>query len=116
MRAVYFLPHTGDHGAQLRSALALASTLDRILIMPKLWCLLDRWWAPHEGRIPGTSGPPPGPFVCPLDHVLNLERMAANFSMAEFGPHVHWREYSFLSNPRLPRHVARCARVRATAH
>ena len=34
---------------QVRSALALAQKLGRVLVMPKLYCGFDRWWAPHEG-------------------------------------------------------------------
>jgi hypothetical protein len=56
---------------QLRAALALASILGRTLILPKLWCGLDRWWAAHGGTIPGSHLALP--FQCPADHVLKLQ-------------------------------------------
>ncbi len=56
---------------QLRNAMALATILGRVLILPPLWCGLDRWWAPHTGRIPPSEFKLP--FLCPADHVLNLE-------------------------------------------
>lgn len=34
---------------QLRHAFALASLSGRALVIPQLWCGLDRWWAPHTG-------------------------------------------------------------------
>jgi hypothetical protein len=56
---------------QLRHALALATILGRTLILPRLWCGLDRYWAPHAGTIPGARTTLP--FACPADHVLRLE-------------------------------------------
>lgn len=56
---------------QLRHALALATILNRTLILPPLWCGLDRYWAPHDGRLPGSQFDLP--FLCPADHVLDLE-------------------------------------------
>lgn len=41
--------------AQIRDALALAQALGRILILPRLICGLDRYWAPHKGIIPGSA-------------------------------------------------------------
>ena len=43
---------------QVRSALALAQKLGRVLVMPKLYCGFDRWWAPHEGEDSGLSDDP----------------------------------------------------------
>ena len=57
--------------AQLRTALALATVLNRTLILPPLWCGLDRYWAPHAGTLPGSTFKLP--FMCPADHVLDLE-------------------------------------------
>ena len=34
---------------QIRNAFALAKKLNRVLILPRLVCGLDRWWAPHSG-------------------------------------------------------------------
>jgi hypothetical protein len=58
-------------GPQLRHALALATVLGRTLILPPLWCGLDRYWAPHAGTVPGAGTTLP--FQCPADHVLRLE-------------------------------------------
>lgn len=57
--------------AQLRTAMALATVLNRTLILPPLWCGLDRYWAPHAGTLPGSTFKLP--FLCPADHVLDLE-------------------------------------------
>lgn len=35
---------------QLRHAFALATVTGRALVIPQLWCGLDRWWAPHTGE------------------------------------------------------------------
>ena len=90
--------------AQVKAGLALASALNRTLVLPELWCGLDRWWAPHAGTIPGAKFPLP--FRCPADHVLDLEgglsarHLDAN--PAEFGPPIPFREFSVLENARLP--------------
>lgn len=49
----------------------LATILGRAVILPELWCGLDRYWAPHAGTIPGSNFSLP--FVCPADHILDLE-------------------------------------------
>lgn len=56
---------------QLRQALALATALGRAVVLPPLWCGLDRYWAPHGGTLPGSKFRLP--FVCPADHILDLE-------------------------------------------
>lgn len=43
----------------------------RAVILPSLWCGMDRWWAPHAGTIPGSGLQLP--YLCPADHVLDLE-------------------------------------------
>jgi len=86
---------------QIRSAFALGLLLGRAVVIPQLWCGLDRWWAPHAGTIPGSKFKLP--FPCPLDHVLDLEQMIR--PVPHFGPTLEWREHSFLQNPRLPQHV-----------
>ncbi|GMH36929.1 hypothetical protein BSKO_04802 [Bryopsis sp. KO-2023] len=93
---------------QLRDAFAIATALDRTLIIPQVWCGLDRWWSPHSGRIPGSNFELP--FPCPLDHLLDLESIVkGHFSREmpedEFGPYIDIRESSFLRNPRLPESV-----------
>lgn len=78
---------------QLRNAFALAQKLGRIVILPRLICGLDRWWAPHSGIIPGSAARLPL-LDCPADHVIDVERMGK--------PELILREHSFLCNPRTP--------------
>eukprot|EP00962_Isochrysis_galbana_P037298 scaffold12998_cov113-Isochrysis_galbana.AAC.2 len=78
---------------QLRNALAVAQKLRRFLILPRLVCGLDRWWAPHSGIIPGSAARLPL-LDCPADHVIDVERMGK--------PELVLREHSFLCNPRTP--------------
>lgn len=49
---------------QVRDALALAQALGRTLVMPKLYCGWDRWWAPHSGSIPNSMLDLP--YLCPM--------------------------------------------------
>ena len=75
--AALFSAHFALVHLQLRrvvAGLALASALNRTLVLPRLWCGADRWFAPHLGSIPGAAGPML-PFRCPADHVLDLEVM-----------------------------------------
>jgi hypothetical protein len=55
---------------QIRNALAIGQALGRAVVMPKLWCGLDRWWAPHKGNLPDSDMSLP--YQCPLDHVFDL--------------------------------------------
>uniref|UniRef100_A0A804M059 Nucleotide-diphospho-sugar transferase domain-containing protein n=1 Tax=Zea mays TaxID=4577 RepID=A0A804M059_MAIZE len=55
---------------QIRTALAVASLLKRTLVMPPLWCRLDRMWFGHPGILEGTMTRQP--FLCPLDHVFEV--------------------------------------------
>eukprot|EP00955_Chlamydomonas_euryale_P002942 31121-Chlamydomonas_euryale.AAC.1 len=88
---------------RLRSALAVATVLGRALVVPELWCGLDRWWAPHAGTIPGSNFELP--FQCPLDHVVDLEAWDRDLSVDAHGPKIAWRESSFFRNPRMPAHI-----------
>ncbi|KAH6556170.1 hypothetical protein KP509_1Z199100 [Ceratopteris richardii] len=56
---------------QVRDALAIASILNRTLVMPKLYCRLDRLWFGHPGVIPGTKTDQP--FLCPMDHIFEVD-------------------------------------------
>ncbi|MBA0656891.1 hypothetical protein Goklo_009216 [Gossypium klotzschianum] len=126
---------------QIRSALAIASVLNRTLyefchellvpssnksnqgktiynleihfskepmrcvvqVMPPLWCRLDRLWFPHPGALLGSLTRQP--FLCPLDHVFEVNVMLRDLPAEEFGPAINIREYSFLNNPFLPQRV-----------
>ncbi|KAL0034633.1 hypothetical protein WJX77_000275 [Trebouxia sp. C0004] len=86
---------------QVRTAMAIASSLNRTLVMPQLWCGMDRWWAPHDGNIPGSSLQLP--FRCPMDHIFDLEQMIKQHPVEAVGPHIEWREHSLLNNSQFPR-------------
>ncbi|XP_054810602.1 arabinosyltransferase XEG113-like isoform X2 [Prosopis cineraria] len=87
----------------IRTALAIASLLRRTLVMPPLWCRLDRLWFPHPGVLEGTMTRQP--FLCPLDHVFEVNAMLKELPEEEFGPGINIREYSILENPSLPEEV-----------
>ncbi|CAL0313063.1 unnamed protein product [Lupinus luteus] len=84
---------------QIRTALAIASLLNRTLVMPPLWCRIDRLWYPHPGVLEGSMTRQP--FLCPLDHVFEVNVMLKKLPEEEFGPGIDIREYSILDNPSL---------------
>ncbi len=43
---------------RIRTAFAIGTILNRAVIVPQLWCGLDRWWAPHTGAWPPRSRTP----------------------------------------------------------
>ncbi|KVH95172.1 Nucleotide-diphospho-sugar transferase [Cynara cardunculus var. scolymus] len=97
---------------QIRTALAIASILNRTLVMPPLWCRLDRLWFPHPGVLIGSMTRQP--FICPLDHVFELTETSAVLQVhtmlkalpeEEFGPGIGIREYSLFENPLMPAQV-----------
>ncbi|WOL15865.1 hypothetical protein Cni_G24646 [Canna indica] len=88
---------------QIRTALAVASLLNRTLVMPQLWCRFDRIWYGHPGIIEGSLTRQP--FICPMDHLFEVNVMLSELSEAEFGPQIYFREYSFLQNPLVPTYV-----------
>ncbi|KAI4312866.1 hypothetical protein MLD38_037656 [Melastoma candidum] len=88
---------------QIRTALAIATVLNRTLIMPPLWCRLDRMWFPHPGILEGSMTRQP--FLCPLDHAFEVNTMLKELPENEFGPSINLREYSLLDNPAMPKQV-----------
>lgn len=88
---------------QIRTALAMASVLNRTLVMPPLWCRLDRLWFPHPGVLIGSMTRQP--FICPLDHVFEVQTMLKALPEEEFGPGINIREHSFFDNPLMPARV-----------
>ncbi|CAH9077595.1 unnamed protein product [Cuscuta europaea] len=88
---------------QIRTALGVASLLNRTLVMPPLWCRLDRLWFGHPGVLVGSMTRQP--FVCPLDHVFEVNIMLKELPEEEFGPGISFREYSLFENPSMPREV-----------
>ena len=90
--------------SRLRHAMGVATALGRVLVMPELHCGMDRWWAPHNGIIPGSGLETP--FICPLDHVIDLEQMGRMDKDPQvWGPPLRYREYSLMRNPALPASV-----------
>lgn len=85
--------------ARVRSAMLLARALSRRLVMPRLICGFDRWWAPHKGIIPNSATVLPI-RECPMDHIFNLHAIPEAWMP---------KEYSFLQNER-------CARARDRRH
>mmetsp|Transcript_17364 Transcript_17364/g.37489 ORF Transcript_17364/g.37489 Transcript_17364/m.37489 type:complete len:686 (-) Transcript_17364:496-2553(-) len=85
---------------RVRNALAISTLLGRALVVPEMWCGMDRWWAPHAGTIPGSHFQLP--FKCPLDHIFDLEGGWTRDLPPSHGPAIPWRESSFLDNPRTP--------------
>lgn len=90
---------------QIRTALAVASALNRTLIMPCVWARFDRIWYGHPGILFGTKTSQP--LLVPLDHVFEVNRMVNVLPEAEYGPQIGIREYSFLDNPLLDNKVKR---------
>ncbi|CAL5197348.1 unnamed protein product [Lathyrus oleraceus] len=88
---------------QIRTALAIASLLNRTLVMPPLWCRLDKLWYPHPGVLEGSMTRQP--FLCPLDHVFEVNVMLKKLPEEDFGPGIDFREYSIFDNPSLPSEV-----------
>ncbi|KAG2496814.1 hypothetical protein HYH03_005220 [Edaphochlamys debaryana] len=100
----------GDHFAlvhhqlfRLRAAIAVALILKRVIVLPPIWCQLDKYWAPlYDGNIPGSHWKKP--FICPADHVLDLEGGWFHHR-PEFGDHLQYKEYSFFRNIRMSKEV-----------
>ena len=89
---------------QVKSALAVAHTLGRKLIMPRVTCGYDKAWYPLSSGMPrnnyASRGVFPGAHAyilpirnCPIDHFLEVGML---------DPVNTIREYSLLSNPRTP--------------
>ena len=78
----------------LMDGFLLAKALGRTLILPPLWCMLDRFWTILNHCLIGSQVEMPQPFVCPLDHSFNIP------AMHDAG--LEWREHTFLTNPRAP--------------
>uniref|UniRef100_A0A7S0QXJ7 Uncharacterized protein n=1 Tax=Pyramimonas obovata TaxID=1411642 RepID=A0A7S0QXJ7_9CHLO len=77
----------------MRSALGMALALGRSLVLPPLWCGVDRVWFPHRGVFPGSQLTLP--FQCPVDHVIEIQRFVTT------EPKFKVLEHSFLDNPRV---------------
>ena len=68
----------------------------------QLYCFCDRYWAPLEDcYLPGSTNFT-FPFICPLDHVIQPQRIRDPEPPIPGGLIIDYREYSFLENPRVP--------------
>jgi len=81
----------------LQLGFLLAAALRRTLILPPLWCVVDRFWTILDHCLIGAKVEMPQPFVCPLDHSFDLPAMRTAM--------LEWREHTFLDNPRTPAEV-----------
>ena len=63
----------------VHDALALGQATRRKVIMPKLWCWVDRYWNNIEGgRFPGVSAKQhPLPFHCPCHRVVRAHSLSS---------------------------------------
>ena len=88
----------------VRDLLGLATALDGVMVMPKLWCHCDRYWGfLSRARIPlGLQGMPL-PFGCPMDALFDTVRWN--------NKNLKFREHTFLNNSLVPA-VLRDNRVR----
>ena len=87
----------------LHDGFVLAKATRRTLILPPIWCNLDRFWTIMDHCLIGKRVEMPLPFICPLDHSF----MLPNF----FSANLDFREHTFLANPRVPA-ALRASRVR----
>ena len=54
--------------------MALARSLNRTVVLPRLWCYCDKFWSRlADCAIPEAASSQPLPFVCPMDHVVELQ-------------------------------------------
>ena len=67
-----------------------AQATGRTLILPPIWCNLDRFWTIMDHCLIGKKVEMPLPFVCPLDHSFLLP--------AFFNAGLDFREPSSVSN------------------
>jgi len=79
----------------VRDLLALATALDGVMVMPKLWCHCDRYWNFLRGcRYPSGPADMALPFGCPMDALYDTVRWSSK--------NVRFREHTFLDNPQVP--------------
>ena len=78
----------------VRDLLGLATALEGIVVLPKLWCHCDRYWGfLTKCRFPHVPDMPL-PFGCPQDALYETVRWNKK--------NVRYREHTFLSNPNVP--------------
>lgn len=86
----------------VRNALALAQSLGRRLVLPRLWSLCERhWWQLKDCRTPGVDLLPM-PYEAPLDVAFDAVAWSRIRS-------VDFVESSFLDHPRAPAELRQAA-------
>ena len=71
------------------------------IVIPQMMAGQERYWIAHSGKLPGSTTPLP--FAAPVDNFLEIGQLVNGSKPTEkFGPHIPYREYSFLSNPETP--------------
>nr|XP_027124977.1 arabinosyltransferase XEG113-like [Coffea arabica] len=88
---------------QIRTAFAVASLLNRTLVMPRLWCRMDSVFFAHPRDLTGSIMRQP--FICPLDYVFQVNIMVKELPENKFGPSIRFREHSLFDNPSMPQKV-----------
>ena len=79
----------------VRDLLGLATALDGVMVMPKLWCHCDRYWNfLRSCRYPSGPADMALPFGCPMDALFDTVRWNSKG--------VRFREHTFLDNPQVP--------------
>mmetsp|Transcript_54409 Transcript_54409/g.125354 ORF Transcript_54409/g.125354 Transcript_54409/m.125354 type:complete len:843 (-) Transcript_54409:283-2811(-) len=78
----------------IRDLLGLATAVDGIMVLPKLWCHCDRYWGFLSNcrfpQVPDMDLP----FGCPQDALFETPRWNKK--------NVRFREHTFLDNPNVP--------------
>ena len=95
------------HILAMRDALALAHSLGRTLVLPRLPCVCDRSEAPSIlARCVYEGSDLEAPFICPLTHIFDIVRLLQIRPRAAAGSgydggraSLDFRESSFLDNP-----------------
>lgn len=83
---------------QIKAAAELAKALDRVLVMPQLWCGLENLWGPHTGRMwGGVQYDLPSP--CIMSQLFHPGEWMANSTKG--GPLPQYMESTYLENERI---------------
>jgi hypothetical protein len=90
--------------AGFREAWGISQALGRKLVLNPIISGFDRTWFPAfsstNNMFPGSNPMTIGhPLVVPADHILNLEKMGNDGTLRDL------REYSFMTNPKLPQRM-----------
>ena len=69
--------------------IGLALALNRTLVLPQMWCYCDKFWSRLNGcTISEARSSQPLPFVCPMDHVVELQSCSMLKTAMLVGPQL----------------------------